>query len=178
MELNAEQATRWITSEPLDLDALLAETADPRCGALAIFGGLVREQNDGRPVSGMTYDAHVVLAAKTLAELELEVRERFGVEQCRIVHRTGPLQVEEASVYVVVRSAHRRAGLRAAEYAIDTLKERLPVWKEEHYVDGPSRFLAGTALTPTEAPADSPTDPANAPAPDAPSSDRNEFDDA
>ena len=141
---------RWITEEPLDLNALLDETADPACGAVVAFGGLVREQNEGRAVSGMTYDAHVTMAARTLEALEQEVLERFDVRRCRIVHRIGALKLEEASVWVVVRSPHRRAAFEAGQYAIDTLKERLPVWKEEHYVEGESRHLDGTPLAPDE----------------------------
>lgn len=138
--------TRWITDAPIDLDPLLDETADPSCGALVVFGGLVRNTNDGRPVSGMTYDAHASMAASTLEALEREVLERFDVARCRIVHRIGPLALEEPSVWIVVRSGHRGAAFDAAEWAIDTLKTRLPVWKREHYIDGSDRFLDGTPL--------------------------------
>ena len=138
----------WITSRPIELEPLLAETADPSCGALVVFGGLVRNENDGRPVSGMSYDAHVSMAARVLRELEAEVLERFEVARCRIVHRIGPLAVEEPSVWIVVRGGHRGPAFDAAEWAIDTLKQRLPVWKQEHYIDGEQRFLDGTPLRP------------------------------
>lgn len=141
--------SRWITEAPLDLDALITETEDVSCGALVAFGGLVRDHNDGRTVSGMTYDAHARMAAATLEALEGDVLRRFDVHQCRLVHRIGPLELGEASVWVVVRSPHRKAAFRAAEYAIDTLKATLPVWKEEHYVDGDSAHLDGTPLAPT-----------------------------
>ncbi len=138
--------SRYVTREPLDLDALLAETEDPGSGALAVFGGTVREMNDGRPVSGMTYDGHTSMGAKVLARLEEQAIERFGVRRCRIIHRIGALELGETSVYVVVRSAHRGSSFEAARWAIDTLKEELPVWKEEHYIDGESRYLRGTPL--------------------------------
>lgn len=137
----------WITESPLSIDPLIAATCDPRCGALVVFGGTVREHNDGRPVDGMRYEAHVELAARTLAALEAEVCERFGVLQCRIQHRIGTLALEELSVVVVVRAAHRDAAFEAGRYAIDTLKERLPVWKHEHYTDGDARYLDGAPLT-------------------------------
>lgn len=142
--------SRWITRAPIDVAALLAETADPACGAAAVFLGTVREHNDGRPVDGMTYDAHVTMAAKVLRELEATVLERFDVRQCRIVHRVGPLALEEDSVAVVVRSPHRAASFEAARYAIDTLKQTVPIWKEEHYTDGSRRHLDGTPLTPDD----------------------------
>lgn len=149
-ESSARDTSRWITEAPLDLDALIAETADVTCGALVAFGGLVRDHNDGRSVSGMTYDAHTRMAAATLEALEQEVLRRFDVRRCRLVHRVGPLALGEASVWVVVRSPHRKAAFRAAEYAIDTLKETLPVWKEEHYIDGDSAHLDGTSLAPDD----------------------------
>ena len=137
---------RWITEEPLDLSALLDETEDESTGGLVVFGGTVRCTNEGRPVTGMTYDAHVPMAARVLRELEAEVVRDYEVRQCRIVHRIGPMDLGVHCVYVVVRAPHRAAAFRAAEYAIDTLKDRTPIWKEEHYVDGDSRHLDGVPL--------------------------------
>lgn len=145
-ENSAVDISRYITTEPLNLHALLDETEDVGCGALAVFGGTVRELNEGRPVSGMTYDGHTSMGAKLLARLEAEAIERFGVRHCRIMHRIGALALGETSVYVVVRSAHRASSFDAARWAIDTLKLELPVWKEEHYIDGESRYLRGTPL--------------------------------
>ena len=143
---------RWVTEEALNLDAMLRETEDVSCGALVVFGGTVRDLNDGRAVTGMSYDAHVALAASTLEALEQEAKERFGVPQCRAMHRVGALALGEASVYVVVRSPHRPAAFEAGRWMIDTLKQRLPVWKEEHYADATSRHLDGVPLTAPEEP--------------------------
>lgn len=134
--------------EPLDLDALLAETADPACGALVVFSGTVRNHHGGKGVERLGYSAHPALVEKVLAELEAEVLERFEVNQCRIVHREGELEIGEDSVLVVVRSPHRGAAFEAARYAIDTLKERTPVWKQEHYADGSVEYQDGTPLQP------------------------------
>lgn len=138
--------SRWVTDAPLDLNALIAETEDDSCGALVIFSGVVRNVNEGRPVDGMTYEAHVALAEKVLAEIEAEVLDRFPVKQCRIMHRIGPLALGEVSVYVVVRGGHRGETFDAARYGIDETKARVPIWKEEHYTDGDSRYLDGTPL--------------------------------
>lgn len=138
--------TTRVTDAPLELAPLLAETEDDACGALVIFSGIVRNTNDGRPVSGMTYDAHVALAERVLVEIEAEALVRFGVRHCRIVHRVGTLALGEVSVYVVVRAAHRAEAFEAARYAIDQVKARAPIWKEEHYTDGTSRYLDGTPL--------------------------------
>lgn len=138
--------TTRVTDAPLDLAPLLAETEDDACGALVIFSGIVRNTNNGRPVSGMTYDAHVALAERVLAEIEAEALARFAVRHCRIVHRIGALALGDVSIYIVVRAAHRAEAFDAARYAIDQVKARAPIWKEEHYTDGASRYLDGTPL--------------------------------
>ena len=136
-----------LTGQPLDVDALLRETENDRCGAFVVFGGVVRNHHQGRGVTGMSYSAYAPMAEKVLADLEVETRERFGVEECRIVHRIGDLAIGEASVLVVVRAAHRGDAFRAGEYAIDTLKVRLPVWKYDFYEDGTTGFQDGVPLT-------------------------------
>jgi molybdopterin synthase catalytic subunit len=140
-----------LTTDPLDLAALLDETGDERSGALVVFGGTVRNSNDGRPVAGIHYSAHAPLAEKTLTDIEQETLSRFDIRQCRILHRVGDLSLREFSVLVVVRAAHRAAAFDAARYAIDTLKQRVPIWKEELYPEGDSRFLEGTPLQDVEA---------------------------
>ena len=139
--------SKWITEAPLDLNALISETEDDSCGALVIFSGTVRNENEGRPVDGMTYEAHVEMAEKVLQEIEAETLKRFPVAQCRIAHRIGPMKLGEVSVYVVVRAGHRGEAFEAARYGIDETKKRVPIWKEEHYIDGDSRYLDGTPLT-------------------------------
>lgn len=138
---------RWILDAPLDLAPLLAETEDPACGALVVFVGTVRNENDGQPVEGMTYEAHVSMAEKVLRQIEDEVLNRFDVRRCRIQHRIGTLRLGEPSVIIVVRAAHRAAAYDASRYAIDAIKQRAPIWKEEHYVTGASRYLDGVPLT-------------------------------
>lgn len=136
----------WILDRPLELEPLLRETEDHHSGALVIFYGTVRDENDNRPVQSMTYEAHVGLAEKVLAEIEAEAIEKFGVRRCRIQHRIGPLELGEPSVLIVVRAGHRAEAYAASRYAIDELKERAPIWKEEHYADGDSRYLDGVPL--------------------------------
>lgn len=138
--------SRWILNSPLDVNALLQETEDPGSGALIVFYGTVRDQNEGQPVNGMSYEAHVSMAEKVLAEIEQEAIQRFGARQVRIQHRIGALALGEPSVLVVVRAAHRAEAYAASRYAIDELKQRAPIWKEEHYVSGDSRYLDGVPL--------------------------------
>lgn len=138
--------SRHLSEETLDILGLIEETADESCGALVVFGGAVRIQNEGQTVDSIDYSVHQGLAEKTLAEIESETRERFGVAQCRIIHRTGKLALGELSVLVVVRAGHRPEAFEAARWAIDTLKARVPIWKEEFYQQGNSEYLEGTPL--------------------------------
>ena len=138
----------YLTDAPLEgalLQALLDETANADAGALVVFGGTVRF--DGR-VQAIDYSAYAPLAIKTLRELEAAALARFAeVKAVRIVHREGLLKVGELSVLVVLRSAHRAQGFEAAAWVMDTLKKRVPVWKQEHYTDGSKEFLEGTPLS-------------------------------
>ena len=144
-----------ITEHPLDINTLLADTENDTCGAYVVFGGTVRNHHQGRGVAGMRYTAYGPMAERVLEELEQETCERFGVAECRIVHRIGELGIGEASVLVAVRSAHRGDAFQAGQYAIDTLKERLPVWKEDFYTDGSSGYQDGTPLATSDAAGDS-----------------------
>ncbi|HWU68510.1 MAG TPA: molybdenum cofactor biosynthesis protein MoaE [Stenotrophobium sp.] len=132
-----------VTADALDIENLLAQTEDPACGAVVVFGGTVRLDQGVRMID---YTAYVPLAEKTLAEIEQEALRRFDIRHCRLVHRTGLLKLGEWSVMVVVRAGHRGAAFDAARWAIDTLKTRVPVWKEEHFADGRQTFVEGTPI--------------------------------
>lgn len=114
--------------------------------AACVFAGTVREENRGRAVASLAYDAHGPLAERVLGELEEEAGARPGVRRCRIAHRVGTLEVGEVSVVVAVAADDADAAAEAAERAMDELKERLPVWKEERYANGESRWLDGSPL--------------------------------
>ena len=138
---------KYLSASPLDRAALIEETADPGCGALVVFSGDIRDHNAGRDdVVAIEYEAHEAIASRVLAEIEAEVIERFDVRRCRVQHRTGRVEVGQSSVLVVCRAAHRDGAFRGARYAIDELKERVPLWKREFYADGESRYLDGKPL--------------------------------
>jgi molybdopterin synthase catalytic subunit len=129
----------------LNLAEWLARPMPAHCGGLAVFAGTVREVHEGRVVTGIKYHAHTALAEKRLTEIETEAVQRFGVE-ISVAHATGELKVGEASVIVVVRAGHRAEAFAACRWAIDTLKQTVPIWKEERYAEGPARFLEGTPI--------------------------------
>lgn len=137
-----------VTAADIDLAKLLAETEDDSCGALVVFSGTIRNHHDSRPVTELSYTAHENLAIKAIQQVEQEAKEKFSVAQCKIVHRIGDLKIGDVAVHCVVRSAHREAAFEAAKYAIDEVKKRAPIWKQETYADGEKEYRDGEELKP------------------------------
>lgn len=133
----------WITSEPLDASAVLESVRTDADGAIVLFAGTVREQNEGRAVTGMRYDAYPEMAERVIREIADETARRWEVTNITAAHRTGDLAIGETSVIVAVASPHREEAFQAGRHVIEEIKKRLPVWKQEHYVDG-SAWLEGT----------------------------------
>jgi molybdopterin synthase catalytic subunit len=134
----------WITDRALDGAALLQRVSGPTAGAAVLFLGTVRDHNQGRPVTGIRYEAYAEMAGAVLQEIAGEAEARFA---CRVaaVHRVGELAVGEASVAIAVAAAHRAQAYDASRFVIEEIKVRLPVWKEERYGDGSARWLDGSA---------------------------------
>ncbi len=126
----------WVQAEPLDPRAVEALVEDSGTGALVTFVGRVRDQARGQEVEGLEYEAYPSAAARMMEQIGGEIRERWGIEQVAIAHRTGRLAVGEASVVIAVSSPHRAAALAACKEAIDTLKGTVPIWKKEVYEGG------------------------------------------
>lgn len=131
-----------VQSATLDLGTL--SDLPNRHGAQVIFLGVVRDHNHGRKVASMSYDAFEPLAERVLAEIAHEAS--AGVADVLVVHRTGRLKVGEASVLVVTSSPHRAEAYEASRHVIEEIKKRVPIWKQETYLDGESEWLAGHAL--------------------------------
>jgi len=123
-----------LVREPIDLAALQATT--PADGALCVFVGVVRNENAGRPVLRLEYEAFEEMALGLMHEIEAEALRRWPVTGVRVVHRLGPMEIGEASVAVAVASPHRAEAFEACRYVIDTLKATVPIWKKEFYADG------------------------------------------
>lgn len=139
-------ADGYIVDETLNMEALLRTTESDEAGAVVVFGGTVRLHHEGREVTHIEYTAYRPLAERAMAEIEQQTRERFDITDCRMLHRVGALAIGELSVLVVVRAEHRAQAFEAARYAIDTIKQRVPVWKRESYADGSHCFVKGTPL--------------------------------
>jgi len=129
----------------LNLAEWLADPQPSSAGAINVFAGTVRNTHEGNAVSGMTYHAHRGLAEARLREIEATAEARFKVSVL-VAHAVGKLQIGEISVIVVIRGGHRADGFEACRWAIDTIKQAVPIWKEEHYLDGEARFLEGIPI--------------------------------
>ena len=125
-----------IHDTPLDITALRQQMADPACGALVVFEGLVRNHHEGRDVEKLHYTHHPVLAQKEGERIVAETMEKFPMVKALAIHRVGTLEIGECAVVILAASAHREAAFEANRYLIDSIKARVPIWKQETYATG------------------------------------------
>ena len=125
-----------VTTEPLNLQELVDFVKDPEAGAITTFIGTTRNNNEGRRVIALDYDAYPEMAAKELTRLGEEARKRWQICRMAIVHRIGPVQITEPSVMIAVSAAHREAAFAACRFAIEEIKRTVPIWKKEVYEGG------------------------------------------
>lgn len=130
-----------IVRDPIDPRAL-ERVVRARDGGVATFFGIVRDTaGDGRPVTGLWYEAFDAMAIAEFEKIAGEARERFGDVALAIVHRIGELRIGEISVAVLAAAAHRAAAFDACRYAIDELKRRAAIWKQERYAGGDAAWI-------------------------------------
>jgi MoaE-MoaD fusion protein len=125
-----------LTQEPIDVDAVIAEVADDRAGAVATFLGTTRSQSRGRTVLHLEYEAYAGMAEQVMAEIAEKLKAKHELCDVAITHRIGRVGIGETSVAIAVSAPHRHAALAACQEAIDTLKETVPLWKKEIYEGG------------------------------------------
>ena len=140
-----------VTSAPLDMQALIddvarSSTAD---GAIATFIGLVREQNQGRRVSFLEYEAYEPLAVRALQLIADEARTNWADTRLGVHHRIGRLELGEASIIIVAVSPHRAHAFAACRYTIERVKQIVPIWKHEHF-EGGDVWLEGATADPDD----------------------------
>jgi len=129
--------TIQVTTAPLSERTVADAVEDAGAGAIVVFSGVVRDQTGGRRVKFLEYEAHAPMAEAKMREIAVAVRARWpAVKRIAMVHRIGRLEIGESSVMIAVSSPHRHHAFEACHFAIDTLKETVPVWKKEHFEDG------------------------------------------
>ncbi len=136
--MSDETGTLRVTVTPvaLDVGAFLAEVGDVAAGAVLSFVGTVRDHKQGRRVLRIDYEAYEPMAVKVLQQIGAEMLSRWPVRRAVLAHRVGRLEPGEASVAIVISTAHRAPGFEALRYAIEAIKKDAPIWKKEHFEDG------------------------------------------
>ena len=140
-----------VTSDVLDLPGLMSEVCASGTGdgAVASFVGLVREQNQGRRVAFLEYEAYEPLAVRSLNRILDETRAAWPSARVGVHHRTGRLELGEASIIIVAASPHRSDAFAACRYTIERVKQIVPIWKHEHF-EGGDVWLEGATADPDD----------------------------
>ena len=138
-----------VTREPLDLAQAAKAVTSPDCGAVATFVGVVRNHNQGRPVRWLDYECYEPLAVKSLERIAAEAAAKWPGTRLSIAHRVGPMQIGEASVVIAAASPHRADAFAACRYAIERIKQIVPIWKHEHF-DGGETWIEGATADPDD----------------------------
>ncbi|MFG6196316.1 molybdenum cofactor biosynthesis protein MoaE [Nonomuraea sp. JJY05] len=129
-----------IRDTPLSVDEVLAAVGDHAAGGTAVFVGTVREQDHGKPVTGLSYSAHPSAEAE-LRQVAEKVAADFPVTALAAVHRVGDLELGEAAVIVAVAAPHRDEAFKASRRLIDDLKANVPIWKHQLFADGETEWV-------------------------------------
>jgi molybdopterin synthase catalytic subunit len=130
-----------VTTEPLDVQQVHNLVKSPADGAVVTFDGIVRNNFDGREVRYLEYEAYTAMAEKKMADIAAEAQNKFAVGDIAMVHRIGRLEIGESSILITVAAPHRQPAFEACAYAMDRVKEEVPVWKKEFFADGESHWV-------------------------------------
>ena len=125
-----------VSHKAIDLQELVDHVSDPEAGAIATFIGTTRNNNEGRKVIGLDYEAYPEMAEKELLRIGGEAKKNWPICRMAIVHRLGPVQITQASVVIAVSAGHRDAAFAACRFAIEEIKKTVPIWKKELYEGG------------------------------------------
>ena len=136
MDQTNEQIQITLTSEPLDVQACYEFVQNNGAGGNTLFVGTVRDQTGGKPVVQLEFEAYKGMAVKEMNQIALDIVARWNAIKVCIHHRTGTLQLGDIAVIIGVSCPHRDKAFTACQYAIDTLKETVPIWKKEVFEDG------------------------------------------
>lgn len=126
----------WITDEPIGINDVVEKVVRPEAGAINTFIGTVREFTEGKRTLYLEYQAYAAMAEKKLEEIGQEISDKWGDAKTAIAHRTGRLDISDIAVVIAVSTPHRKDSFEASRYAIERIKEIVPIWKKEHWEDG------------------------------------------
>lgn len=129
-----------VTELPVSVAALAEAVADPRCGAVVTFDGVVRDHDGGKGVSRLEYSGHPG-AGEVILQVASEITERYPDTVIALAHRVGPLEIGETALGCAVAAPHRKQAFAACDDLVDTVKQRLPIWKQQHFADGTDEWV-------------------------------------
>lgn len=131
-----EKSSVKITSEKLNLQICYDFVQDASCGGIALFVGTVRNQTKNKEVTLLDFESYQSMALKEMQKIADKALTDFDILKIAIHHAEGALQIGNIPVIIAVSAPHRKAAFAACQFAIDTLKEKVPIWKKEHFADG------------------------------------------
>lgn len=125
-----------VTEQELDINKMTRMVIRREAGAVVTFTGTVREFTHGKKTLSLRYDAYQSMAVKQLQKIGDEIKEKWPEAQTAIWHRTGRLEISDIAVIIAVSTPHRKDAYKANEYAIERIKQIVPIWKQEQWEDG------------------------------------------
>lgn len=125
-----------ITDVPIQVDAVTEKVTSRNAGAITVFIGTVREMTKGKKTLSLQYEAYPPMAIKMFEQIEAEMLEKWPETKVAITHRVGKLDISDVAVVIAVSSPHRKIAYEANEFAIDRIKQIVPIWKKEYWEDG------------------------------------------
>lgn len=125
----------------IDASTSVEQMYSAQAGAVVLFLGTTRQYTQGRETSTLSYECYPEMARQELQRIETAARQRWPIIECLIQHRLGEVPLGEASVLVAVSTPHRAAAFEAAQWIMDTLKQEVPIWKQEHWADGSQQWI-------------------------------------
>jgi molybdopterin synthase catalytic subunit len=134
-----------IVEREIEPSALIAEVKADSVGAISVFVGTVRDVSEGRAVVRLEYEAYRAMAESELSAIVQEAAARYEIESLVAEHRIGDLSVGDVSVAIAASHAHRTPAIECAQFAIEEIKKRVPIWKREHFADGTQDWVDPTA---------------------------------
>lgn len=125
-----------ISKDPIDIQSVINKVVQREAGAITTFIGTVRELTKGKRTLFLIYEAYEAMAVKRLRQIGTEIEERWGGSKAAITHRVGRLDITDVAVVIAISTPHRADAYEANRYAIERIKEIVPIWKKEHWEDG------------------------------------------
>ncbi|HET7658148.1 MAG TPA: molybdenum cofactor biosynthesis protein MoaE [Bacillales bacterium] len=137
-----------VTEEEIKIEEVVNKVIHSNAGAINTFIGTVREMTNGKRTLSLQYEAYVPMAVKQLKQIGAEIHEKWPNALTAITHRIGKLEISDIAVVIAVSSPHREAAFSASRFAIERIKEIVPIWKKEHWEDGTMWVGDQTETTP------------------------------